>query len=215
MDIQQKIVLNIILAFIAGTIIGYDRERNRKPAGTRTQMLICVGSALLASISVFLKDFYYTPESVVRIDPARLMAQIVSGIGFVGAGVILKSKHRVIGVTTAATIWTTAAIGIAIGVGFYIPAAVATFFTLLLSPLARMQYRMGIKTDQYLLKIDKGKSLQVPQALSDLNIEVGGRVTKKGKVYITIYSSDYKNNLLESSLTDQDIDFDLEKIDPD
>src|SRR5690349_20743179 len=96
---EQTMALQLFLAFIVGLAIGYERDHGGKPAGMRKQMLICVGSALLAGISIHLGDKYLVDGA--RADPARLMAQIVTGIGFVCAGVILKNSNRVTGVTTA------------------------------------------------------------------------------------------------------------------
>src|SRR3990167_721881 len=85
--LQWLIIERVLVAFVAGVVVGLDRERSGKAAGIRTQMLVCVGSALMASISVYLGEAY----GIVSADPARLMAQIVSGIGFLGAGVIIKN----------------------------------------------------------------------------------------------------------------------------
>lgn len=113
------LLLKLTLAVILGGAIGLEREIKAKPAGLRTNILICVGAALLSDISVRIGMIDGT-----RIgDPARLAAQIVSGIGFIGAGTIMQGGGMVTGLTSAATIWVVAAIGIAIGSGFYVEAA--------------------------------------------------------------------------------------------
>lgn len=115
-------VVRLITAALLGSIIGYERESNKKPAGLRTHVLVCVASCLVTIISIL--EF---PE-----DPARLLAQIIPGIGFIGAGSIIASGEKVIGITTATGIFVTSAIGIAVGTGHYVLAIVSvgivTFF---------------------------------------------------------------------------------------
>src|SRR5438105_3063562 len=110
-------IVRLLIATALGALIGAEREFERKPAGFRTNCLICVGSALFTIISVRV--------DASRGDQARIAAQIVTGIGFLGAGVILREQGRVIGLTTAAGIWMVAALGMAVGVGLY-GTAVAT-----------------------------------------------------------------------------------------
>jgi putative Mg2+ transporter-C (MgtC) family protein len=114
------IVLRLILAIVLGGLIGLEREISGKPAGLRTNILICVGSTLFMLISIYM--FQKFPNS----DPGRIAAQVVTGIGFLGAGTILQAKGSIIGLTTAATIWSVSSIGLAIGCGFYFPALVAS-----------------------------------------------------------------------------------------
>lgn len=156
-------LVKISLAALLGAIIGFEREKSRKPAGIRTQMLICVGSALLASVSIHLGDHLGVPNA----DPARLMAQIVSGIGFLGAGVIIKesSSQHITGVTTAATIWMTSAIGIAVGAGFMWESALCTALVLLLHPIQKMKYLTGVTTEIFTLSIDNTRWQEVSDLL--------------------------------------------------
>jgi len=98
------------MAFVCGAIVGFEREKGRKPAGLRTQILICLGSAIFTMASI--------SPGVGATDKARIAAQIVTGVGFLGAGSILRDRHQLVGLTTAATIWTVAAIGIVVGVGY-------------------------------------------------------------------------------------------------
>src|SRR5437879_5065549 len=104
-------ILRLLIATALGAVIGAEREFERKPAGFRTNCLICLGSALFTIVSVRV--------DAARGDQARIAAQIVSGIGFLGAGVILREQGRVSGLTTAAGIWMVAALGMAVGVGLY------------------------------------------------------------------------------------------------
>lgn len=118
----------LVLATALGGAIGFEREHSGKPAGLRTNILICVGATFLTDLSVAFPQF--VPNEYVRADPARLAAQIVSGIGFLGAGTIIQARGSVTGLTTAATLWVVAAIGIGVGTGSYVEAAGATVLVL-------------------------------------------------------------------------------------
>ena len=190
---------------MAGVIIGFDRERSGKPAGIRTQMLVCIGSALMAGISVYLGKWY----NVSVADPARLMAQVVTGIGFLGAGVIIKNGNKISGVTTAATIWTTAAIGIAIGTGLFVPAAVTILLVLSLDPLATLQYKYGLKGDFYQLKIKSKDEKKLEKILSSLGADVRSRSVKNIFVIATIVSSNQRNEKLRAELKKLKISYEL------
>src|SRR4051812_7881109 len=137
--LRFDLLLKLALAVILGGAIGIEREVKAKPAGLRTNILICVGAALLTDISVRIGDI-----NGVRIgDPARLAAQIVSGIGFIGAGTIMQGGGMVTGLTSAATIWVVAALGIAVGAGFYVEAAGAgALVTVVLAWLGRVEHKI-------------------------------------------------------------------------
>jgi putative Mg2+ transporter-C (MgtC) family protein len=102
--------ISILMAFVCGAIVGFEREKGHKPAGLRTQILICVGSAIFTVISM--------SPALGGHEPARIAAQIVTGVGFLGAGSILRDHKQITGLTTAATIWTVSAIGIVVGAGY-------------------------------------------------------------------------------------------------
>lgn len=108
------ILPKLAVATICGAIVGYDRERKHKTAGTRTMVLICTGCTLYTMIPFLLMA--ETSMMDIPIDPTRVIGQILTGIGFLGAGVIMKDNNKIIGVTTAAFIWVVAAIGVLIGV---------------------------------------------------------------------------------------------------
>ncbi len=129
--------LSLILAVLLGGIIGIEREITHKPAGLRTHMLVSMGSCLFTIISVHK----------FNVDPARLAAGIVTGIGFIGAGAIIAERERVVGITTAASLWVTAAIGLTVGVGNYLLASLATLlvFIILSSRLFFRKLRMMAK----------------------------------------------------------------------
>lgn len=129
--LENESVIKLAIAALIGIIIGFERELKHKPAGIKTAMIITIGSCLLTIVSIhsaeILSEAYTKP-----MDPLRLAAQIVSGIGFLGGGVILHQKNDVIsGITTAAIIWVAGAIGIAVGAGFYTEAIIALVFIIL------------------------------------------------------------------------------------
>ena len=131
--VESRILLLLPVSFVCGALVGLEREWSAKPAGLRTNIMICVGSALftIASVLCWTTIAGESPTT----DPGRIAAQVVSGVGFIGAGVILRSGLRVTGITTAATIWLVAAIGVVIGLGFPVLGlivAVATTITLFL-----------------------------------------------------------------------------------
>ncbi len=138
--LRLDLLAKLALAIVLGGAVGLERELSGKPAGLRTNILICVGSAMLMDLSMRIG----VTESGVRIgDPARLAAQVVSGIGFLGAGTILQARGTVVGLTTAATIWVVAAIGLTIGSGSFIEAAGATLLVAsVLYGLGRVEKRL-------------------------------------------------------------------------
>jgi len=123
-------LIKLLLALSAGGLIGLERSYNGRPAGFRTHTLVCMSASLLMLLTVhqvqLLPDI---PIETIRIDPTRMAQGIMTGIGFLGAGVIMKEKLTVRGLTTAASIWITAAIGILLGTGFYFAAGIATVLT--------------------------------------------------------------------------------------
>lgn len=127
----------LALAVLLGGIVGIERELSGKPAGLRTNILICLGSALLMDLSITIGVL----EGGVRIgDPARIAAQVVTGVGFLGAGTIMQARGEVVGLTTAATIWVVAAIGLAVGAGHRAEAiAAALLVTLVLTALGWLE----------------------------------------------------------------------------
>jgi putative Mg2+ transporter-C (MgtC) family protein len=126
--------IKLALAIVCGAAIGIERELHDKPAGLRTNMLICLGSALITMVSIHVA-LTYAERQVNIADPARIAAQIVSGIGFLGAGAIIQARGAVHGLTTAATMWVLAGVGLAIGSGAY-GAALATTGILLATLVA-------------------------------------------------------------------------------
>lgn len=125
---------SLVLAVIFGGIVGIEREMSHKPAGLRTHMIVSLGSCLFTIVSL---DF--------SVDPARVAAGIVAGIGFIGAGTIWSEKDKVQGITTAASLWATAAIGLATGVGAYLLAALVTLLVFLILIIRRPLRKVGLE----------------------------------------------------------------------
>lgn len=113
---EWELLLRLTLSCVLGGIIGYERQSRRKSAGLRTNILVCLGSCLIMVLS---QEIYQHVEGLTNADPARLAAQVVSGIGFLGAGTIMKEGLTVKGLTTAACLWVVAGVGLAVGAGFY------------------------------------------------------------------------------------------------
>jgi len=120
---ESIIVIKVVIATLLGAVVGFERELARKVAGIRTHSLVCLASALFTSISV---DAFRNYIGTMGYDPSRIISNIVVGIGFIGAGAILKHGSKVEGTTTAASLWATAAIGVTIGVGLFKEAFVIT-----------------------------------------------------------------------------------------
>lgn len=113
---SKTILFRLFLSFVVGAIIGIERETHKQPAGLRTHILICMGSTLIMLLSIFIPQTF---QNFQNGDPSRIAAQVVSGIGFLGAGAIMKFGVSVKGLTTAASIWVIAALGLTIGAGMY------------------------------------------------------------------------------------------------
>lgn len=127
------IILRLFFAIFAGGLIGLERTYHGRPAGFRTHALVCTASTLLMLFTVnqwHLIAAIAIPKSAIRVDPTRMAQGIMTGIGFLGAGVIMKEKLTIRGLTTAASIWITASIGIMLGIGFFFPACIASLLTL-------------------------------------------------------------------------------------
>jgi putative Mg2+ transporter-C (MgtC) family protein len=128
--LYENILFHLLTALVAGGLIGLERSYHGRPAGFRTHVLVCVSSSMLMLVTLYQSSWYIAPlADTVRTDPTRMAQGIMTGIGFLGAGVIMKDGLSVRGLTTAASIWMTAAIGILAGIGFYFPVIVVTVLT--------------------------------------------------------------------------------------
>jgi putative Mg2+ transporter-C (MgtC) family protein len=129
MDFNQiQIIFQLLAAVILGGLLGLEREYKRKEAGFQTYSLVCLGSCIFTIISTEISKIYtdFLNQSIISLDPSRIILAIATGIGFIGAGVIIHRHEHIEGITTAAGLWATAAIGTAIGFKFYFTAIVAS-----------------------------------------------------------------------------------------
>jgi putative Mg2+ transporter-C (MgtC) family protein len=163
-EVQLDLALRLTVGLVLGAIIGFERELHRQPAGFRTHSLVSLGAALFTIVSAygFVGDV---------VDPTRIAAQIVSGIGFIGAGTILQHRGHIRGLTTAASLWSVAAIGTAAGARLYVVAIVGTLLILIvLSILDRVEtmarHRLQLPPEGFILPDDQqpddGKSEDLP-----------------------------------------------------
>ncbi|HEX9473294.1 MAG TPA: MgtC/SapB family protein [Steroidobacteraceae bacterium] len=125
-----EIVFRLVVALLAGAAIGFERSYQGRPAGIRTHALVCTASSLLMLVTAYETRWMQLTGDLVRLDPTRMAQGIMTGIGFLGAGVIFREGLSVRGLTTAASVWMTAAIGILAGIGFYFPLVVGVAITL-------------------------------------------------------------------------------------
>lgn len=144
----------LMLSMVLGSVVGYERKRKGQIAGVRTFSLICMGATLAMIISIYVPQVYL---GLKNGDPSRIAAQVVSGIGFLGAGAIIQMKGSVRGLTTAAGIWMIAAIGMAVGVGLYVVSVIATLLILfILLQLERIEHRISLGSESRTISISLG-----------------------------------------------------------
>ncbi len=193
-SMPEAFLLKILLAAALGATIGLERELAQKEAGLRTNILIAVGSTLLTVISQQINDG----------DPARISAQIVTGIGFIGAGAIIQARRAVQGITTAATIWMVAGIGIAVGYGLYLPAFLVTLLAVIVLTLLRLPSRLfsvSQKNNVYQVRTEAGTVvlLDIKQIMAELGIKpLHLAINKKDRLFdleIVFNASENKNRL--------------------
>jgi putative Mg2+ transporter-C (MgtC) family protein len=141
-------LIRLAVAAAIGGAIGFERETLDKSAGLRTHMLVCLGAAMFMVSSILLVDEFGTGPELVRVDPSRIGSTIVTGVGFLGGGIIFRNERGVRGLTTAAGLWVAAAIGMAAGAGFYITAVGGGVLTLaILTLLRRIQVALDLKEE--------------------------------------------------------------------
>ena len=203
-----EIMLRLALSILIASIIGYDREHKNRPAGVKTHVLVCIGACVVALIQ---KEIGFNalnvatahPElaGVIRADDARLIAQVVSGIGFLGAGTIIVQQHRICGLTTAASLWAVAGLGLAIGMGDYaiaISSAVAVILVLTFlmkivhpNPMKKLeiQYRHKLETKAFIQDYFEVHDIVV----TDVNFTV--TQIDDNQIYINIYEIEIPRQL--------------------
>lgn len=165
--LYKEIALHLVSAMVAGGLIGLERSFHGRPAGFRTHTLVCLASSLLMLVTLY-QGVWFEPHSStgsVTMDPTRMAQGIMTGIGFLGAGVIFKEGLTVRGLTTAASIWITASIGVLMGIGFYVPAVLATVLTLVTLVLLHRVERI-VPTHIYaqlMVRFDRLKTMPEPE----------------------------------------------------
>ena len=165
-EIHAEIALRLALALAIGGAIGLERSYHARPAGFRTHALVCLSTSLLMLVTVYERIWFTSiSETRTTLDPTRMAQGIMTGIGFLGAGAIMKDGLSVRGLTTAASIWITAAIGILIGIGFFLPAAVASVLTL--GTLSVFRWIETIMPSQFyaqfLVRFSRGMAMPEPE----------------------------------------------------
>jgi len=172
---EQQIVTRLFAAAVLGGLVGLERERHNQPAGLRTHIILAIGSALAMCVSIDLAMQFrpYVPNG----DPARLAAQVISGIGFLGAGAIFKYGTSVKGLTTATSLWTVAIVGLAVGAGHYFPAIVATsllLVALIALDMLEKRYLVGIATRTISVRVQDKPFMvdELKQVFQDLGIDI-------------------------------------------
>lgn len=183
-------ILRIFVAGLMGALIGLEREYRAKEAGYRTHFLVSMGSALLMIVSQYGFDTLLG-ETGIGLDPSRIAAQVVTGIGFIGAGTIIINKQIVRGLTTAAGVWVTSGIGLAIGAGMYVLGICATFLVLAGLELLRFLFRnVGLHSTYIELIVNSAESLDKLQRtfLERGFVIVSYRVDEKNYSGNTVYN---------------------------
>lgn len=213
------IIIRLIIATLIAGIIGWDREQRSHPAGIRTHILVCLGACILAlcQIEICIQTLAISRNEpfltrVITANPARLIAQIVSGIGFLGAGTIVITKHFVTGLTTAASLWVTAALGIVIGMGYYSIALSGAFLVVfVLTVLKRflavkrvqqveIKYYHRSKTNQYLRNYFHKSDIKIKYYNFRINkADMDGNE----RIYTTIYTLKLPKSLSYDKMLDQ------------
>ncbi|MDM0469020.1 MgtC/SapB family protein [Clostridium perfringens] len=172
MNITQ-VIIRILLSIIIGGLIGYNREYKNRPAGFRTHVLVCLGATIAALIQVQVGYFVLGEiaknqalSSILHVDVGRVICQVISGVGFLGAGAIIQTKGTVKGLTTAASMWAVAGVGIAIGMGFYVISVLSGVSILIvLISLKKFEDKFIINTNNLSIEI-RCKDLK---ALNEIN----------------------------------------------
>src|SRR4051812_10996008 len=179
LTLQLDLAVRMFVAAVLGAAIGLEREIHEHPAGMRTHLLVALGSAIFTVLSIFGFEGVGRGNVAASVDPTRIAAQIVSGIGFLGAGAILKYGTSIRGLTTAASLWTAAAIGMAAGAGEWVIAAVGTFIVVFslwpLNALVARLHKPGAKLVRLRLEVGRLEALgDVSRLLSDRRVEMAG-----------------------------------------
>ncbi len=179
LGLQADLSVRMLIAAILGAAIGLEREIHEHPAGMRTHLLVCLGAAIFTELSIYGFELPSGPSGTVATDTSRVAAQIVSGIGFLGAGAILKYGTSIRGLTTAASLWTAAGIGMAAGAGQWIIASVGTAIVIIslwpLNALVARLHQPGHQAIRLRLEVGRLDALgDVSRLLADQRVEMAG-----------------------------------------
>ncbi|CAJ1180024.1 hypothetical protein FD33_GL001886 [Companilactobacillus paralimentarius DSM 13238 = JCM 10415] len=203
------VITRLLMATVFSGAIGIDRAYKHRPAGLRTHILVCLGACIIAMIqknlgfnALAVAQQYPQYKGILRVDEARLIAQVVSGIGFLGAGTIIVENHSIRGLTTAASLWVVACIGIAIGMGNYIIAisgflvvfGVVAFLKKIIriSPVRKLkvEYKQKVETKEFIDGYFKKNKISV----EDVKFRVS-KLNNNNSIYTNIYSIDFGKNV--------------------
>jgi len=183
-----EIILKLVLAIALGGIIGLEREASQKPAGFRTNILVCVGSAMMMTLAVLLvQGKGGNPDTLVR-----MAAGVITGIGFLGAGTILHARGTIAGLTTASTLWLVAGLGLVIGAGYYVPALIFTVLTIITLILFRRVEESYLRKSQFHYHVQFKGRPYILSSLRKLALHHGVRLERmamkeEGKSYIVTF----------------------------
>ncbi len=175
---DRAMLVRLLVALAAGIAIGFERMYRARPAGLRTHALVCVTSSLLMLVTVYEAHWVQANADLVRLDPTRMAQGIMTGIGFLGSGAIMKEGLTVRGLTTAASIWMTAAIGILAGIGFYFPLCITVLITIFVLSFLRW-FEMRLPTEVYYHFDVRGARTDkfTEKSLRELLVACGFRIT--------------------------------------
>ena len=224
-----EVALRIVLAIIIGGVVGFNREYENRPAGFRTHVLVCLGATVAALIQVQLgyyvvNEIAKTPNlsGVLSVDTGRVICQVISGVGFLGAGTIIRTKASVKGLTTAASIWAVACVGIAVGMGFYTISVLSGIgIVIALVLLKRFEYRFINKLDVIKFKIEYTEKAKVIKEINDTleadeitikNIEFINVDDRRECIYTLLLPQTMRSNELISMIVVNDGVIRAEKI---
>jgi putative Mg2+ transporter-C (MgtC) family protein len=206
---HRDVLIRLLLAAFLGSVIGFERERLLWAAGIRTHMVVCVGACLIMIVSAFGFGDSLTSNNVV-LDPSRVAAQVVSGIGFLGAGAILARGEIVRGLTTAASIWTVAAIGLAVGGGLYFAAGISTaVIIVILAGIKPIEEAYRARNQSCRLKIEAANGALTPELLKQA---LGVRTGQIKRFLVSPNAPGEQINVLLTKVSSHDIQSFVEKI---
>jgi len=210
-----EVLFRIVLATVMSGIIGYERESKSRPAGVKTHVLVCCGAASFAILErILMQELfqqyldYPNMAGDYSLSIGRLVAQVISGIGFLGAGTIVITKHNIQGLTTAASIWVVACLGIVIGYGIYV-LAIPLFLTIITTLMIlkkclrihsgkklEIKYRHRVESKEFMIEYFKERGIIVKDI--DFHLEV----TEKGNIYTDIYTLELSKDILYADVID-------------